>query len=448
MNQIAIGPYAAGGDWLVLHGEGIAAPFKRADYQPAFSMGEEVAEEIHLSLEGDPDQLAAGIGALENIRQQNLLYQQTGFPAPHCLRFQLTAGGPYYDSLLRTLELAAGPEAPETRLTGSLRLTLHFTRPNHYLGEPVELPLTGHSVTDVLGGVDLVNHTDFHSGHGNSVLIRPEDFATDLPAPLRLELVNTMESGLLHDVLTGIYHHPESPPESLFFYYGEDFYGGSLLTTTEAINGGFTRVSWSETDWQPLGYWYLTSDAVEKLAGLWYRPVLRFFNLPAYADLDLQIKVQVGTSVLWESEGAYVDPDFGYVLFPPIQIPPNQLLNEVIPHHGNLVLYGLHETAAAYTLDFDCLTLLPLAPGANFLAFYDLNPQARLLDENFLGLHAARFSAGGSEIVAHIRQGEPLTLFPGHYHRLVIALTDQDDAMDPERTANLRLYYRPRKRML
>ena len=448
MNQIAIGSYASAGDWLVLHGEGIAPPFKRADYQPVFSVGEAVAETIELSLEGDPDQLAEGIGALETLRQQNLLYHQTGYPAPQCLRFQMASGGPYYYTLLTALEVAAGPESPETRLTGSLRLTLQFTRPNHYDGDPVELPLTGHSVTDVLGGVDLVNHTDFHSGHGNSVLIRPEDFDTDLPAPLRLELVNTMESGVLHDVLTGIYHHPESPSESLLFYYSVDFYGGSLLTTGEAINEGFIRATWSEMDWQPLGYWYLTNDAVRKLAGLWYRPVLRFFNVPAYDDLYLQIKVQVGTSVVWEGEGVYVDPDFGYVLFPPIQIPPNQLLNEVIPHHVHLVLYGLHETAATYTVDFDCLTLLPLAPGANFLAFYDLNPQARLLDDAFLDLHVARFTAGGSEIVAHIRQGEPLTLYPGHYHRLVIAMTDQDDAMDLERTANLRLYYRPRKRML
>ena len=35
MNQIAIGGYAAAGEWLVVHGEGIAAPFKQADYHPS-----------------------------------------------------------------------------------------------------------------------------------------------------------------------------------------------------------------------------------------------------------------------------------------------------------------------------------------------------------------------------------------------------------------------------
>jgi hypothetical protein len=70
------------------------------------------------------------------------------------------------------------------------------------------------------------------------------------------------------------------------------------------------------------------------------------------------------------------------------------------------------------------------------------------LDDNFLDQQVSRFSAGGSEIVAHIRQGDRLTLFPGHYHRFIVALTDDSLAMEKNRTANLRLFYRPRKRML
>jgi hypothetical protein len=448
MNQIAIGSYIADGEWLVLHGEGIAAPFKKSVYQPVFEVGEEVNETIRVSLEGDPAALAGGISALETIRQRNLLYHQTGYPAPQCLRFQLQAGGSYFYSLLRAIELEANADAAETRLMGSLVLTLHITRPNYYDGEPVELPLTGHDVTDALGGVDLVNHTDNFSGPGNSVLINPEDFETDLPAPLRLELINTDEVGRLHDIFTGIYHHPENPPESLFFYYAIHFYGGLQLTTSAAINDNFTRVTWDETTWQPLGYWYLSNSTVEKLAGMWYRPIMRFFNTPAYEDLYLQIKVQVGSAIIWEAESIAVDPDYGYALFPPMQIPPNKLLNEVQPHHVHLMLYGQHDTAATYEVEFDCLTLLPLEPGANFLAFYDLTEQARLLDDNFLNQQVARFLAGGSEIMAHIRQGDRLTLFPGHYHRLILALTSDSLAMEKDRTANLRLYYRPRKRML
>ena len=152
--------------------------------------------------------------------------------------------------------------------------------------------------------------------------------------------------------------------------------------------------------------------------------------------------------MLWEGESIYVDPDYGYVLFPPLQIPPNPLLNEISAHQLDLVLYGLHETDATYSIDFDCLTLLPLAPGANFLAFYDLNEDALLVDDNFLARHGARFATDDLEVVAHVRQGLPLTLHPGHYHRMVVLISDEDNEMDIFRTANLRLYYRPRKRIL
>ncbi|QRN82158.1 hypothetical protein JR338_06830 [Chloroflexota bacterium] len=448
MNQIAIGSYDPIGEWLVLHGEGIIAPFKQADYQPVFGTGEEVAETIQLSLEGTPNELAEGVAALETIRQRNLLYHQTGYPAPQCLRFQMTAGDGYYYCLLNTLEIQANPDSPQTRLTGSLLLTLHFTRANHYDADPVELPLTVGSVEDVLGGADLINHTDAHSGHVNSVLIKPGDFNTDLPAPLRLELINTNEAGVLHDAFVGIYHHPEALAERKLFCYAGDFSGGTALSVPDGVNERYLRVTWSETEWKPLGGWYFDSDRVKKMAGLSFRPVLRFYNMPANEDLYLRLNIQSGLKMLWEGESVYVDPDYGYVLFPPIQIPPNKLLNETQPHPLDLFLYGLHETDAAYTIDFDCLTFLPLEPGANFLAFYEIYEDGRLLDENFLNRHTANFSSNDEEIVAHIRQGAPLTLFPGHYHRLFVMVVDENNEMDIFRTFNLRLYYRPRKRIL
>ena len=39
MNQIALGEPSTGGIWLLLSGEGVAVPFKSADYRPVFSAG-------------------------------------------------------------------------------------------------------------------------------------------------------------------------------------------------------------------------------------------------------------------------------------------------------------------------------------------------------------------------------------------------------------------------
>lgn len=448
MNQIAIGSYAAGGDWLILHGEGIAAPFKQADYQPLYETGEEVAETILLSLEDSPEALADGVAALETIRQRNLLYHQTGYPMPQCLRFQLVAGGEFYYCLLKSLEIEANLDYLQTKLLGSMLLTMHFVRANHYDADPVELPLTVGSALDVMGGVDLINHTDTHIAHCNSVLIKPEDFDTDLPASLRLELVNTTEEGVLRDVYVGVYHHPQTISEELLICFAGDFFGGAALTVSDAINGKFVRSTWSETEWKVLGGWTFDSDVVEKMAGMSFRPILRFYDAPAYEDLYLRLNIQSGFKVLWEGESVYVDPNYGYVLFPPLHMPPNKLMNEVPPHQVDLVVNGLHETDAAYTIDFDCLTLLPLEPGANLLAFFDLYEEASLIDDSFVDGYDAHYTSVGAELVAHIRQGAPLALYPGHYHRLIVLVTDGKNEMDIFRTTNLRLYYRPRKRIL
>ncbi len=448
MNQIAIGDGTSAGGWLVLSGEGVEPPFKRTNYLPAFSLGLEVQETLELSLEGTPAALAAGIAALEHVRQRMALYQNGGHPAPQCLRIRMNSDGEYDYALLTGLEIEVNPDAPETRLTGSLSVTLHLTRPNHYDSELLELPLTSRDAEDILGGVDLFNHTDVHSGHSNSVLVKPGGFDSDLPASLRLELTNTTENGEMGDIYLGIFHHPEEPEEEMFFCYGGDFVGGSLFNNAAAINGIYVRVTWSDTGWTGLGNWLLQNTTVQQMAGISFRPILRFYTPHAYEDLVLKIKLQAGTNILWEGESAYADPDFGYVLFPPMRIPPNKLLNESLPHHIDLVLYGQHDTDTDYVLEFDCLTLLPLAPGANFLAFYNLYADSMLIDDNFLGVQVSNFSQIGSETVAHIRQGGELVLHPGRYNRLLVVMADRDRQIDILRTARLQLFYRKRRRVL
>ena len=447
MNQIALGDSSAGG-WLVLSGEGIAAPFKGVDYRPVFGTGETIEESLVLTLEGTPAQLAAGLRALEQVRLRQEHYVHAGYPDRQCLRFQMQPGDAYYYAPLLALAVEVNPDAPETRLTGSLLVRLHFTRPSHFDSDPVELPLTGKAGEDVLGGISLINHTDCHAGHGSSVLIKAGDIDSDLPAPLRIELTNTYADGVLHDLYLGIYHHPDVDDADILFYPASVFIGGYLYTNANAINEHYVRVFWSDMDWTGLGHWLVQNAAVQDLAGLAYRPVLHLYNLHAYSDLHLKIKLQAGSNILWEGEPVYADPDYGYVLFPAVQVPPSRLLNEKLPHHIEITLYAQRDTAGTHTLDFDHLTLLPLDPGVNFIAFYDLPQNATLMDDGFLGVHNTRFTAIGSETVSHVRQGGELCVRPGEHNRLVILMANGDDRMDIFRTAQLRVFYRKRKAVL
>jgi hypothetical protein len=446
MNQIAIGDVAAG--WLILSGLSAAPPFKRASYAPVFSSDRMVTDTLALSLEGTPAQISDGLGALEKIGQRGALYQQAGCTSPQYLRCQPSEDGAFYFTPITDLDFEFNPEGYDTHQTGSLLVRLHFTRPNHFDSEPIELPLSNRNGSKVTGGIHLFNHTDAHAGHDSSVLIDPADFESPLPAPLRFELENTSASGVLQDLLVGLYHHPTFSDDGYFFLQAPEYMGGTLLYSPDAINEYYRRLSWSGADWTDLGNWTLINEHVSKLAGRSYRPILHFFSSHGYDDLYLKIKLQKGSYILWDGEGVYADPSYQYLLFPPVRIPPHRLLGEGFPHHVDLVIYGQHEAVGTYQLEIDQLFLLPLDGSASFLGFYDMLQDDVLIDDSFRGLHNVQYATLGSEAVGHLRQGGPLLLYPGEYNRLFFVLANEDHQVDILRTARLRAYYRRRVRIL
>jgi hypothetical protein len=85
---------------------------------------------------------------------------------------------------------------------------------------------------------------------------------------------------------------------------------------------------------------------------------------------------------------------------------------------------------------------------ANFLGFFSMSQDDRLIDDSFRGLSNVRYSSAGSEMVAHIRQGGPLLVSSGSYNRLFVLMANTANAIDIMRTAELRVYQRERRRIL
>jgi len=155
-----------------------------------------------------------------------------------------------------------------------------------------------------------------------------------------------------------------------------------------------------------------------------------------------------GAYTLQTCDAVYADPNYKYVLFPPLQLPPNQLLREMLPHHVEIMIYGLKEDGAAAQIDIDCLQLLPLDYAATFHGFFDMSQDDILIDDSFRGLSNVRYSAVGSETVAHMRIGGPLLLYPGQNTFLFFMLANENNTMDILRTSTLKVFYRPRLRLL
>jgi hypothetical protein len=410
----------------------------------------EVQETLTLSIAGTPAQIAGAVSTLEKIPLRIDLHRQGFYPSAQFLRFKTSSTESYFYATLLTLSVQINPDGPRTRQTGSLSVTLVYTRPNYFEGPKTALPLSGKPGTDLTTAFTLYNHTDSDAAHGNYALIDNDDLLGDLPAALRIELKNTSAYNFMGDVMISLFQHPTAQTYSPFFYYAGTFTGGTATANAAAISGYYRTVSWATTTWSDLGYWYFAPSNVGIFLGAAFRPILRFYSAVAYSDLYLKLVARVGTYIVGEWDPIYIDNTYGYAVFPPITMPPSPISWGYDPLGVNLHIYGQHDTAASYSLDFDCLTLFPLASAAVFTAFYDLYQNAALIDDSFLKTHASNMtpSGSGAEIVTHTRAGAPLLVSPHEKSLLMFIMADNNDNLGPARTAEVLAYYYPRKRVL
>jgi len=445
MNQIAIGDTTS---WTVIHAHPAPAPCRSATPYFKFSPDPEVSEHIMLELVGSAAQIAALVATLETIAQRALNHTSGHYPHPQYLRFQPASAGAYFYANLKDIYLSSNPAGYKSRQTGSLIVNLHYTRPNYFDGEQVELPLSGASGTNITGGFNILNHTDQHPTDGNTALIKPADFATDLPAPLRIELKNTYAGATIKDALMGAYHHPTNQDDDIFFYNAGDLAGGTLMYDAGAIGGAYRRYSFTSTAWTITPFFTVTLTDSNLLDGRTYRPIMNFFNAHAYTDLYFMFQIRRGVDVIYASEPVYSDPNYHYVIFPPVELPPNQLLRENVPHGFDFVIQALRVSGAATTIDIDMIEFFPMDYAAFFKGFFNQAADDVLIYDNHRQRHNVRYSAAQNEILSHILEGGPLWLFPGSYTRLFFNLYASNNHRYGFRTAQIRAYYRPRKRLL
>ena len=445
MNEIALGDQS---NWLVLSGPAADPPFKSARRFPVHAQSDLIEDGLTLSLSGTPAEISAGLAQLEAVAERVSRYEKSTYPKRQLLRVQPEGSGDYFYAPVKDLWLDVPPGAESGHAHGNLLLRVHFIRPNHFDGDQVELPLTAGDQIDQTGGVELFNHFDVHAGHTNSVLVDPASVSGALPAPLRIEITSTYPTDNLKDVFIGIMSHSEAVDEEILHCYAPDFTGGNLYTNASAIQGQYLKVAWSETVWKLLCAAYLDNAQVAALQGRYFRPILHLYNPLNVQDLRLKLYLQSGSFIHWEGEPIWVDPDYGYVVFPPIQIPPTQLLYEVNTQTLDLVLYGQHDTGTSYEISFDDLILLPLDKAATYLANHTLIQSAILIDDNFKGKTITRYLNNSYEIGTHLKQGGDLLLQPGQYNRLMVIMTNSADQIDILRTASVRMFYRQRVRFL
>ena len=224
--------------------------------------------------------------------------------------------------------------------------------------------------------------------------------------------------------------------------------GGAQLYNVLAIGDYYRRLTWSATALSPILYYSISASDTNILDGRTYQPIIRLYNTHAYDDLYLQLRLKRGSDTLYTGDPIFANKDYKYIIFPPVEIPPNQLLRQTLPHFVECVFYARKISASGYTLDVDQVMLLPMDYAAYFLGFFPFRNNNILIDDNHRQQHNVQASHIGSETVSHIRQGGPLLLMPNANTRLFFNLTKVTEELDMMRTATVKVFYRPRKRLL
>jgi hypothetical protein len=405
-------------------------------------------EKIEMTLSGTPAQISEALSALEAVRLRGIQYSLGAYPYPQYLRFQQTAAVKYYYTPISDVYFVISPNSYLTKQTGSAMVVMHYKRPNYFEGSYQAMTLTDIDDVDHSGTIDLVNHFDSGVGHSNTFLIKPGAFTSELQAPLRLEIENTYLTGKPLDFWIGIYHHPTVTDHRFFYGLYSDISGGSAAADPNAIEGYYRTITWTASTYASLFNFAISAADVHCLDGRWYRPIVHLFASHTYTDLYCRLSLVRGSDVLEISEPIYADPDVQYLVFPPVQLPPNKMLRETLPQSIEIEIQGFRTTGSAATLAIDQILLLPLDPSLTLLGFFGVDPSDLLVYDASRDLQNLRSAAAELESVAHVTLGGPLTLYPGEYNRLFLLIANTNHQIDIERTVTLQAMCRERIRFV
>jgi hypothetical protein len=446
MNQIAIGDSKA---WLILEGENRIAPYKKAALFLSFSSDEFVKEKLEIQLAGSLSEIHSVMEELGRLITRAEDYERGTYESPQYLRLQREAGGEYFYTPITHLYLGSNRDGYITRYRGALMIELHYIRPNYFDGAQTELKLTGRHGSDLTGGMDIVNHTDNGTYDANTFYVAKKwTTDSDIPAPVRMEFEFTNATGNLKDLFVGNFYDLAAYDEYIFFKGANTFTTGTNTANAGAINGYYKTYTWSSTAWTLFAYKTLSSTETGKLDGRFYRPIMHLYQSHAYTDLYFKIKIQRGSSVLYEGEAVFSDPNYDYIVFPALQIPPNKLMREVDPEPVDIYIYAQHDTSASYTIRWDQLLLLPLDYSLFFKGFFNITQNDILIFDQFRGLHNVIYNVSSGETIAHIRHGGPLLLYPNAYNRFIFIWSDSNNTVNISHSAKVKLFWRKRVRII
>ncbi len=336
-------------------------------------------------------------------------------------------------------------------VSGKMPAILYFSRKDWWEGGLVQLALSNGSTTDTTGYITILNHDDAGVGHDNWVEIDGADVAGDSPSPARIWVLNNHNVAfLLYNLWIG--HNYTYPSSMVHILEAESATGGTNVADAAASGGYYKSVVLASGAEADLMTWTLSSTLLNNAAGRLFRFMLAFMPTSAAVnETKYRVKIKYQNTLIWQSGqvAPAQDQSLSIVDVCTFRLPP-WLQNEMFLKPVELVLSGEQETGSNKTLQTDFAFLMPLDGWRYIMPVgYGTGYGERVVDDATEEQLYIDDGAGMSKIGILVGFGKPIHLEPGKTQRLYfLQHENQLFTYDASRTAQIKIYYRPRVKVL
>jgi hypothetical protein len=376
--------------------------------------------------------------------------RQRRAPAPqvYC-EIQVEAGDPWYRTPVHsgTLQWTEGVFGWQWQGKALVIEIEQERAPYWEASTEIEVPLANGNGSGV-GGCIIYNHDDGDAGHDNYVDIGNGVIVGDMPAPCRIELVNSTnvaERSYTYWIGQNIWSNPTSFSHIL---EAEAATGSTTVTESSCSGGAYKNCTWSDEGEAVLLSWTLSSALLQAVAGNYVRVLCRFSTPPIFNNVFFKLRIKFNLSPIWQSPEMQILAERELQELASMQLPPLLMASPSV-HPLTLELIARQSSSGAHSNQIDYLQLTPL-DGWRVLEpkGYGLAYNARLADDGMTKELWTDGWASGGRSGHYLGYGEPVRLWPRRVQRLYILHDTDVDRATITRTTTVRIYYRPRRSTL
>lgn len=424
---------------FVLHGNGRAAGLRGCTRQPAQRLPSGLClEQLDLVLQGTASQ------TLSLITQLQTLLERVRLGHSAWLELQADGSSEIYQSRLYAGDFnwILGSVQPK-----GIGLRLELQRQDFWQLPWRELALTNSHGMAVTDGLQIDNRAD--SSGQNWCWIPAEQLQGDLPAPVRIQLHNDLNSlENLDRIIFGLGSGFTSPLPALEGELATSTLNFGAVVNANCQAGAYGLVQWNTPAAIRVLSWALPGVAFSGLAGKQLRPLVRLVN-PAglRPETWLSWKLYQG-SLVFQSTAQQLSLERELQLLPMLCLP--TLPNHEVPWRDlRLELIAHNRNPGTSHLAVDAVFLFFTDGWRQFAALEDgeLAFGQTLIDQCDLQQPYIHLAQTQKNQHAYQVLGNGLWLLPGQEHVLQM-LYDSGSSMPLSMSTLLQLEYQPRRRML